>query len=44
MGMSPSDFWSMRPIEFWWWMKAKNPEAFKEPQNLRLLRLLEEGF
>jgi hypothetical protein len=34
----------MHPQEFWWIAQAKAPEAFKEPQRKRLLRLLENGF
>jgi len=44
MGLPPSEFWRMHPVEFWWFAQAKHPEAFEEPQSARLLRLLEEGF
>lgn len=43
-GISPSDFWQMTPQEFWWIAEQKNPDAFKEPQRVRLLKLLENGF
>jgi len=42
--LAPSEFWQLHPTEFWWYAKARNPEAFKEPQSVRLTRLLEEGF
>jgi hypothetical protein len=44
MGLAPSEFWRMHPVEFWWYAKAKHPDLFEEPQRDRLLRLLEEGF
>jgi hypothetical protein len=43
-GLSPSEFWSLHPQEFWWIVESKAPHLFEEPQRKRLLRLLEEGF
>ena len=43
-GIAPSEFWGMHPQEFWWLAEAKVPDAFKEPQRKRLLRLLEKGW
>lgn len=43
-GVPPSEFWGMHPQEFWIQAEARHPEAFAEPESVRLMRLLEEGF
>lgn len=42
MGLTPGEFWSMPPEDYWLMVRAKKPERFIMQEHDRLVELIEK--